>query len=196
MPKDTQAKILRVLVDQTFQRVGGATRVEVDVRIISSSARDLALAIEEGTLREDLFHRLAVTTLRVPTLAERRDDIPELIDYFMENMSAATGGRRCPESSNRSRSSARAARLTHRAAGTPGRRLMQDKPLQSGQLDIRGKLGDLTRCALRPEPWVNVWVRRACGMILDICRQRLGRKCVLESAPTRRIPTLGQTVAA
>ena len=91
MPKDTQAKILRVLVDQTFQRVGGATRVEVDVRIISSSARDLALAIEEGTLREDLFHRLAVTTLRVPTLAERRDDIPELIDYFMENMSAATG---------------------------------------------------------------------------------------------------------
>jgi two-component system nitrogen regulation response regulator NtrX len=91
MPKDTQAKILRVLVDQTFQRVGGSTRVEVDVRIISSSARDLAFAIEEGTLREDLFHRLAVVPLRVPSLAERREDIPELINYFMESMSAASG---------------------------------------------------------------------------------------------------------
>ncbi len=96
MPKETQAKILRVLVDQTFLRVGGSTRVEVDVRIISSSARDLALAIEEGTLREDLFHRLAVATLRVPSLAERRDDIPELIEYFMESISAATGVPRRP----------------------------------------------------------------------------------------------------
>ena len=76
MPKDTQAKILRVLVDQTFQRVGGTTKVEVDVRIISSSARDLASAIEEGALREDLFHRLAVVPIRIPSLAERREDIP------------------------------------------------------------------------------------------------------------------------
>jgi two-component system nitrogen regulation response regulator NtrX len=91
MPKDTQAKILRVLVDQTFLRVGGTKRVEVDVRIISSSARDLELAIEEGSLREDLFHRLAVTTMRVPSLFERREDIPELIDYFMESMSIASG---------------------------------------------------------------------------------------------------------
>jgi two-component system nitrogen regulation response regulator NtrX len=91
MPKDTQAKILRVLVDQTFQRVGGSTKVQVDVRIISSSARDLASAIEEGTLREDLFHRLAVVPIRVPSLSERREDIPELIDYFMEKMSLASG---------------------------------------------------------------------------------------------------------
>jgi two-component system, NtrC family, nitrogen regulation response regulator NtrX len=91
MPLGAQAKIFRVLVDQTFQRVGGAQRVEVDVRIISSSARDLPVAIEEGTLREDLFHRLAVTTLRVPSLIERRDDIPELIDYFIECLSVATG---------------------------------------------------------------------------------------------------------
>jgi two-component system, NtrC family, nitrogen regulation response regulator NtrX len=91
MPKDTQAKFLRVLVDQHFQRVGGGARVEVDVRIISSSARDLSYAMEEGTLREDLFHRLAVVPLRVPSLAERREDIPELIDYFMETMSAASG---------------------------------------------------------------------------------------------------------
>lgn len=66
-------------------------RVQVDVRIISSSARDLAYAIEEGTLREDLFHRLAVVPLRVPSLAERREDIPELINHFMESMSAASG---------------------------------------------------------------------------------------------------------
>jgi two-component system nitrogen regulation response regulator NtrX len=91
MPKDTQAKILRVLVDQTFQRVGGSTKVEVDVRIISSSARDLALAIEEGTLREDLFHRLSVVPIRVPSLAERREDIPELIEYFMEQVSLSSG---------------------------------------------------------------------------------------------------------
>jgi two-component system, NtrC family, nitrogen regulation response regulator NtrX len=91
MPKDTQSKILRVLVDQTFQRVGGSTKVQVDVRVISSSARDLAAAIEEGTLREDLFHRLAVVPIRVPSLAERREDIPALIEYFMENMSLASG---------------------------------------------------------------------------------------------------------
>jgi two-component system nitrogen regulation response regulator NtrX len=91
MPKDTQAKILRVLVDQTFQRVGGSTKVQVDVRVISSSARDLASAIEEGTLREDLFHRLAVVPIRIPSLAERREDIPALIEYFMENMSVASG---------------------------------------------------------------------------------------------------------
>ncbi|BDV34465.1 MULTISPECIES: sigma-54 dependent transcriptional regulator [Methylocystis] len=91
MPKDTQAKILRVLVDQTFQRVGGSTKVQVDVRVISSSARDLASAIEEGTLREDLFHRLAVVPVRVPSLAERREDIPALIEYFMESLSLAAG---------------------------------------------------------------------------------------------------------
>jgi two-component system nitrogen regulation response regulator NtrX len=91
MPKDTQAKILRVLVDQTFQRIGGTNKVQVDVRVISSSARDLASAIEEGTLREDLFHRLAVVPIRVPSLAERREDIPALIDYFMESMSLASG---------------------------------------------------------------------------------------------------------
>jgi two-component system nitrogen regulation response regulator NtrX len=91
MPRDTQAKILRVLVDQNFQRVGGTTRVEVDVRIISSSARDLQGSIEDGGLREDLFHRLAVATLRVPSLVERRDDIPALVEHFIETMSVASG---------------------------------------------------------------------------------------------------------
>jgi len=91
MPKETQGKILRVLVDQNFQRVGGATRVHVDVRIISSTSRDLALAIEKGLFREDLFHRLSVVPIRVPALSERRDDIPELVDFFMEQLSLTTG---------------------------------------------------------------------------------------------------------
>jgi two-component system, NtrC family, nitrogen regulation response regulator NtrX len=91
MPKETQGKILRVLVDQNFQRVGGTTRVHVDVRIISSSARDLTELIEEGAFREDLFHRLSVVPIRVPSLAERREDIPELIEFFMDHVSATSG---------------------------------------------------------------------------------------------------------
>jgi two-component system nitrogen regulation response regulator NtrX len=91
MPRETQNKILRVLVDQTFQRVGGTTKVHVDVRIISSTARNLEEEIAEGRFREDLYHRLSVVPIRVPPLSERREDIPELIDYFMEQISAATG---------------------------------------------------------------------------------------------------------
>ncbi len=91
MPRETQSRILRVLVDQNFQRVGGTARVHVDVRIISSTARDLPAAIAEGSFREDLFHRLAVVPVRVPALSERRDDIPELIGFFMDQVSANTG---------------------------------------------------------------------------------------------------------
>ncbi len=91
MPKETQGKILRVLVDQNFQRVGGTTRVHVDVRIFSSSSRDLPRLINEGVIREDLFHRLSVVPIRVPSLSEHREDIPELIDFFMEQISATTG---------------------------------------------------------------------------------------------------------
>jgi two-component system, NtrC family, nitrogen regulation response regulator NtrX len=91
MPRETQAKILRVLVDQNFLRVGGSARVHVDVRIISSSSRDLDKEIRNGRLREDLYHRLSVVPIRVPSLAERRDDIPELVDHFMAQISRATG---------------------------------------------------------------------------------------------------------
>src|SRR5580704_1154919 len=84
MPSETQAKILRVLVDQRFRRVGGSAPVHVDVRIISSTSRDLAQAITDGLFREDLFHRLSVVPILVPSLAERREDIPELIQYFVE----------------------------------------------------------------------------------------------------------------
>jgi two-component system, NtrC family, nitrogen regulation response regulator NtrX len=91
MPRETQNRILRVLVDQNFQRVGGTTRVHVDVRVISSTSRDLSAEIGEGRFREDLFHRLSVVPVRVPALLERREDVPELIDFFMEQISAATG---------------------------------------------------------------------------------------------------------
>ncbi|GAB6843556.1 two-component system nitrogen regulation response regulator NtrX [Methylorubrum rhodinum] len=91
MPKETQSRILRVLVDQNFQRVGGTARVHVDVRIISSSSRDLPEEIAGGRFREDLFHRLSVVPIRIPSLAERREDVPELISFFMEQISAATG---------------------------------------------------------------------------------------------------------
>jgi two-component system nitrogen regulation response regulator NtrX len=91
MPRETQNKILRVLVDQTFQRVGGTTKVSVDVRIASSTSRDIEAEVAQGRFREDLYHRLSVVPLRVPALAERRDDIPELVQYFMEQISQATG---------------------------------------------------------------------------------------------------------
>jgi two-component system nitrogen regulation response regulator NtrX len=91
MPRETQGRVLRVLVDQNFQRVGGATRVHVDVRIVSSSSRDLPAEIAAGRLREDLFHRLSVVPVRVPSLSERREDVPELIAFFMDQISAATG---------------------------------------------------------------------------------------------------------
>lgn len=91
MPRETQNRILRVLVDQNFQRVGGATRVHVDVRIVSSSSRDLAQLIADGRFREDLYHRLSVVPIKVPPLSERREDVPELIEFFMEQISVATG---------------------------------------------------------------------------------------------------------
>jgi two-component system nitrogen regulation response regulator NtrX len=91
MPRDTQNKILRVLVDQTFQRVGGTNKVAVDVRIVSSTSRNIEAEIAAGKFREDLYHRLSVVPIRVPPLAERREDIAELVSYFMEQISQSTG---------------------------------------------------------------------------------------------------------
>jgi len=91
MPRDTQNKIMRVLVEQTFQRVGGSTKVTVDVRVISSTSRNIEADIAAGKFREDLYHRLSVVPVRVPSLAERRDDIPELVEYFMGQIAQATG---------------------------------------------------------------------------------------------------------
>jgi len=91
MPIETQGKVLRVLVEQKFLRLGGAQKVSVDVRIITSTSRDLEKEMEEGRFRQDLFHRLNVVPLRVPSLAERREDIPELIQFFVGQLSQASG---------------------------------------------------------------------------------------------------------
>ena len=91
MPMVTQGKVLRVLLDQTFQRVNGSKKVKVDVRIITSTARDLNALIAEQKFREDLYHRLGVVPLRVPGLNERREDIPELIETFCRNWCMGAG---------------------------------------------------------------------------------------------------------
>ncbi len=91
MPRETQAKILRVLVEQQFERVGGTKRVKVDVRIISSTAQNLEGLIAESRFREDLYHRLAVVPVVVPGLAERREDIPYLVDGFIKQIAKQTG---------------------------------------------------------------------------------------------------------
>ncbi|MGB3501077.1 MAG: sigma-54 dependent transcriptional regulator [Mesorhizobium sp.] len=91
MPRETQSKILRVLVDQQFERVGGTKRVKVDVRIISSTAQNLEAMIADGRFREDLYHRLSVVPVIVPGLAERREDIPLLVSHFMEMVANQAG---------------------------------------------------------------------------------------------------------
>ena len=83
MPIETQGKIVRVLQEQTFERVGGSHRVEVDVRVVASSNRELAGEIAAGRFREDLFYRLSVVPIKVPPLRERREDIPLLARHFM-----------------------------------------------------------------------------------------------------------------
>ncbi|MGX7952561.1 nitrogen assimilation response regulator NtrX [Tsuneonella sp. HG249] len=82
MPLSTQARILRVLTEQSFVRVGGTRQVRVDVRVVSSTSRDLAREMEEKRFREDLFYRLNVVPITIPSLAERRDDIPALAEHF------------------------------------------------------------------------------------------------------------------
>lgn len=91
MPLETQGKILRVLVDQTFQRVGGQKRVKVDVRVVSASSRDLEAAVSDEKFREELFHRLNVVPIVIPSLADRRDDIPELTRYFASVFAKTSG---------------------------------------------------------------------------------------------------------
>lgn len=88
MPVTTQAKILRVLTEQVFQRVGGARWVRVDVRVISATSRDLAAEIAAGRFREDLYYRLNVVPVRMPPLSERREDVAELARYFLARHAA------------------------------------------------------------------------------------------------------------
>jgi two-component system nitrogen regulation response regulator NtrX len=88
MPLTAQAKILRVLTDQSFNRVGGQRVVKVDVRVVSATSRDLAEEIAGGRFREDLYYRLNVVPVNLPALTERREDIPPLVDHFVARYAA------------------------------------------------------------------------------------------------------------
>ena len=91
MPLETQGKILRVLQEQSFRRVGGDTEVEVDVRVIAATNRDLQQEMSAGRFREDLFYRLNVVPIRVPPLRERREDVPMLARHFVTLSADASG---------------------------------------------------------------------------------------------------------
>lgn len=91
MPPGTQSKILRVLTEQQFQRVGGTDKVRVDLRVVSSTTRDLEAEVEAGKFREELFHRLNVVPIMVPDLADRSDDIPELARHFIASFNKSQG---------------------------------------------------------------------------------------------------------
>jgi len=91
MPLSTQSKLLRVLVDQKFQRVGGTDKVQVDVRVISSTNNNLEAEIKAGNFREELYHRLNVVPIQVPNLEERREDIPMLAAHFIDDLHQSQG---------------------------------------------------------------------------------------------------------
>ncbi len=91
MPLATQARILRVLTEQSFVRVGGSRQIGVDVRVVSSTSRDLQKEIEEKRFREDLFYRLNVVPVAIPSLAERRDDVPALAEHFFTRYASEQG---------------------------------------------------------------------------------------------------------
>ncbi len=91
MPMETQGKLLHLLVAQTFRRIGGSTDVKVNVRVVSSTSKNLLSLIDQDLFREALYHRLNVVPVHVPSLSERREDIPDLVGYFVEHLSAAAG---------------------------------------------------------------------------------------------------------
>lgn len=91
MPQATQAKLLRMLVEQRFRRMGGNQDVQVNVRVLTSSSRDLQSMIADGEFREDLYHRLAVVPLAVPSLSDRREDIPLLVQHFLDRLTTMSG---------------------------------------------------------------------------------------------------------
>ncbi|HVN72712.1 MAG TPA: sigma-54 dependent transcriptional regulator [Desulfomonilia bacterium] len=94
MSLPTQAKILRILQEQRFERVGGAQTIQVDVRVLTATNKNLEQEITEGRFRQDLYYRLNVIPIYVPRLIDRRDDIPELVDYFLKLFSPLKGGKK------------------------------------------------------------------------------------------------------
>ncbi len=91
MPLETQGKIVRVLQEQIFTRVGGTTRVEVDVRVVASASRDMMAEIADGNFREDLFYRLSVVPIEIPSLKSRREDLPALASHFIARAAKQAG---------------------------------------------------------------------------------------------------------
>jgi DNA-binding NtrC family response regulator len=91
MPADMQSKLLRALEERSFRRMGGITLIKVDVQVVAASNRDLPAMIEKGQFRDDLYYRLGGVTLNVPPLRERKDDIPELVGYFMHQKNPSMG---------------------------------------------------------------------------------------------------------
>ena len=91
IPLETQAKILRVLIDQKFKRVNGLKEINVNIRIISTSSKDIREEVNKGNFREDLYHRLNVVPILIPALKDRVEDIPLLLDYFSEKISDLNG---------------------------------------------------------------------------------------------------------
>ena len=86
-----QVKLLRVLETRQFERVGGSETLTVDVRVVAATNRDLRAMVEQGTFREDLFYRLNVVNIRIPPLRERREDIPEILDFYLKKSAADNG---------------------------------------------------------------------------------------------------------
>ena len=93
MSLKTQAKILRILQEQSFERVGGNELIMVDVRVIAATNKDLTKEIKKGNFREDLYYRLNVIPFHVPPLRERKDDIPLFVDFYIKDFSSAYGKR-------------------------------------------------------------------------------------------------------
>jgi DNA-binding NtrC family response regulator len=93
LPPETQITLLRVLQEREFERVGGGQSISVDVRVVAATNRDLNGAIAAGAFRQDLFYRLNVFPIQMPTLCERRDDIPILLEYFIERYAKKAGKR-------------------------------------------------------------------------------------------------------
>ena len=91
MPMETQSRIVRVLQEQVFVRVGGNTKVEVDVRVIASSSDDLQMEMEAGKIRQDLYYRLSVVPIKIPSLTERREDIPLIANHFLARSASVSG---------------------------------------------------------------------------------------------------------